>query len=286
MKITEINLRDPFILPHEGRYYLYGSTNWGDDKLFLCYISDDLKEWSEPVICFRGFDGFWGDRDFWAPEVHKYNGKFYMFATFYVEDKSRCRGVNVLVADRPEGPYVPNGEPITPADWMCLDGTLYVENGIPYMVFCHEWAQVKNGEMCLVQLSEDLTRTVSEPKLLFKAADPEWVPKNDNGDYVTDGPFLYNTQDGKLIMLWSTFGNGGYAEAVAVSDDGTINGKWNHCALPLSASNGGHGMLFKDFGGKLYFTMHAPNDPRGAERVCLFEMEEIPKEPYLRFKEV
>ena len=284
MKISEINLRDPFILPHEGKYYLYGSTNWGEDKLFLCHISDDLKEWSEPVTCFKGFDGFWGDRDFWAPEVHKYNGKFYMFATFYVEDKSRGRGVNVLVADRPEGPYVPNGEPITPADWMCLDGTLYVEKGVPYMIFCHEWVQVKNGEMCLVQLSEDLTRAVSEPKLLFKAADPEWVPKNDNGVYVTDGPFLYNTQDGKLIMLWSTFGKGGYAEAVAVSEDGTINGKWKHCALPLSASNGGHGMLFKSFDGKLYFTMHAPNNPRGAERVCLFEMEEIPEEPYLRFK--
>ena len=48
--------------------------------------------------------------------------------------------------------------------------------------------------------------------------------------------------------------------------------------------DGGHGMIFKDFGGKLLFTMHYPNTPYGAERAKIMEIEEIPDEPYLKIK--
>ena len=53
-------------------------------------------------------------------------------------------------ADRPEGPFAPiSGGPVTPPEWECLDGTLYLSGeGRPYLVFCHEWLQVENGEMC------------------------------------------------------------------------------------------------------------------------------------------
>lgn len=56
-------------------------------------------------------------------------------------------------------PFVPLSDgPVTPADWECLDGTLYVAaDGTPYLVFCHEWLQVKDGEMCAMPLTPDLT---------------------------------------------------------------------------------------------------------------------------------
>jgi hypothetical protein len=28
---------------------------------------------------------------------------------------------------------------------MALDGTLWVEDGVPYMIFCHEWIQITDG---------------------------------------------------------------------------------------------------------------------------------------------
>ena len=32
---------------------------------------------------------------------------------------------------------------VTPHEWCCLDGSLYVDDdGTPWMVFCHEWQQV------------------------------------------------------------------------------------------------------------------------------------------------
>ena len=62
-------------------------------------------------------------------------------------------------------PFVPLSDgPVTPADWECLDGTLYVAaNGTPYLVFCHEWLQVKDGEMCAMPLTPDLTAAAGEP---------------------------------------------------------------------------------------------------------------------------
>ena len=285
MKANEINIRDPFILLDEGKYYMYGSRGnelWGECTGLDVYISDDLVEWSEPQVAFEKHDGFWADRNFWAPEVHKYNGKYYMLATF--KSPSRMRGTQILVSDSPTGPFMPHSDgPVTPEEWSCLDGTLYVENDIPYMIFCHEWTQVVDGEMCLVQLTEDMKAPVGEPRILFRASElPCGSNKRYNG-YITDGPFLYRSRNGKLIMIWSSFDANGYIEAVAVSDNGSINGNWILCEMPLSAENGGHGMLFKDKDGNLNFTMHSPNTPRCAERVRIFSIREIDEAPYLEF---
>ena len=284
MKANEINIRDPFILLEGGKYYMYGSRGyelWGKCTGLDVYVSDDLYEWSEPVVAFERFDGFWADRNYWAPEVHKYNGAYYMLASF--KSDSRMRGTQILKADSPIGPFVPHSDgPVTPPEWSCLDGTLYVEDGIPYMIFCHEWTQIRDGEMCIVRLTDDLKAPIGEPRVLFKASElPCGSDKCHNG-FVTDGPFLYKMENGRLIMIWSSFDEKGYIEAVATSENGSVNGKWILCEKPLSAENGGHGMLFKDISGKLYFTMHSPNK-KLAERVRIFGVHEIEESPFLAF---
>lgn len=149
------------------------------------------------------------------------------------------------------------------------------------MIFCHEWTQVTDGEMCILRLSDDLKKPVGQPKVLFKASEPEWASSKKHGGFITDGPFLHKCADGRLIMIWSGFDKNGYVEAVAYSKDGTVNGEWAHCEKTMSAVNGGHGMIFKSFDGKLNFVMHYPNEPYGAERARITEIKEIPEEPYL-----
>lgn len=283
MKLTEIHMRDPFILPFDGKYYLFGTSgkySWEGCGGFFCHISDDLINWSEPILCFEPPKKFWANENFWAPEVYYYKGKFYMFASFKAE--GHMRAVQILVSDRPEGPYSIWSCPLTPNDWMCLDGTLYVENEVPYMVFCHEWMQIKDGEMCVTQLSDNLKNQIGQPSILFKASQTEWSSTKLHGGYITDGPFMYKHSNGMLLMIWSSFDENGYVEAVAYSKVGNINGKWQHCKTPLSSVNGGHGMIFRTFEGKLFFTMHCPNLPSGVERPTLYEIKEIDEEPYLR----
>jgi len=269
MKLNEINIRDPFILPFDGKYYMYGSrvshpnedSPWGTQTGFDVYVSEDLENWSSPKSVFEKIDSFWGENCFWAPEVHIYNGKFYMLATFKAANK--CRATHILVSDTPDGTFRPlSDHPVTPPQWECLDGTLYIDkHGIPHLVFCHEWLQIDDGTVCEVALSSDLSEPISQPRVLFRASDypgVRSVSKKKNA-YVTDGPFMYRTQAGKLFCLWSTASHTGYCELIAESDNGDIDGNWAVSPVPLSAQDGGHGMLFQAYTGKTLFVMHQPN---------------------------
>ena len=265
MKRTDINIRDPFVLVHEGAYYLYGTrgeTCWGPADGFDVYVSRDLEDWDGPFVCFHNDGSFWADRNYWAPEVYFYQGAFYMFASFKHPDVHR--GTAILRAESPMGPFVLYSDGcVTPKDWECLDGTLYVsKEGKPYMVFCHEWVQAGDGEVNAIPLTDDLRAAAGEPRLLFHASDASWcqVKHHSSGvsGCVTDGPFLWRTADGTLLCLWASFSEGGYTEAVAVSDNGEIDGHFTQVE-PLFMDDGGHGMVFRGLDGQLYLTLHSPN---------------------------
>lgn len=299
MHLDEIHIRDPFVLRVEttGEYWLFGSTDeniWsGPATGFDTYRSNDLVTWDGPFPAFRPAADFWSHTQYWAPEVHEYDGAFYMFATFTAE--GHRRGTQILRAERPEGPYEPWSDgPVTPREWECLDGTLHiekhghVEDGTPYLVFCHEWKDVGDGEIHAVRLSEDLQATIGEPRLLFRASDAPWarcIPRPEFSEvFVTDGPSMHRASDGRLLMLWSSFGDSGYAMGVATSTTGSITGPWVQSQLPLWPADGGHGMIFTDAEGALQLTLHTPNRTPD-ERAHFFPLEETPDGLRLRTPE-
>ena len=265
MKTDEINIRDPFVLVHGGKYYLYGTrggTCWGPADGFDVYVGQDLKNWEGLIVCFHNDGSFWADRNYWAPEVHCVNGAFYMFASF--KSDSRRRGTAILRALSPLGPFEPWSEgPVTPEDWECLDGTFYASpDGTPYMVFCHEWVQAGDGEIHAMKLTKDLRAPAGEPFLLFRASEAPWCRQVHHSSgldgYVTDGPFLWRKEDGTLLCLWSGFSETGYAQGLAVSDNGDIDGHFTQLP-PLFPEDGGHGMLFRTLEGELLLALHSPN---------------------------
>ena len=288
MKTEEIYIRDPFLFPDrtEGWYYLFGTTdpNWGNGlrQGFHYFKSRDLNEWTGPLPAFEPPRGFWGTTNFWAPEVHRFNGRFYMLASF--KANQRYRGTQILVSDSVAGPYVPLTDgPMTPPDWECLDGTFHVDRqGHPWMVFCHEWVQVHNGAMYALRLSPDLKRPAGRPVFLFNASEapwgrrPEWPNEGSPyrfPTYVTDGPFLHRVASGVLLMLWSSFGMRGYAVGMARSETDDVTGPWRQMAEPLWTHDGGHGMVFQAFDGRLFLTFHTPNHTPN-ERPLFVEIEE------------
>ncbi len=260
MKNQDINIRDPFVLVHEGKYYMYGTRakNFGcKTGGFDVYEGNDLEEWSDPVQVFDSRKYGMNTEVNWAPEVHFVNGKFYLFATFTKPDG--LRGTYILVSESPVGEFKPHSiGSITPDGWECLDGTFYEENGKLYCIFCHEHTQILNGTVCYVEISEDLTHAVSKPVELFDGESFLKHKATEKEHNVTDGPFMYRTSEGELLMVWSTVDNGTYLQCVAESDNGSITGKWSHLA-PLFTDNGGHGMLFRSFEGDLKLTLHCPN---------------------------
>ncbi|MDE6529005.1 MAG: glycoside hydrolase family 43 protein, partial [Muribaculaceae bacterium] len=253
------------------------------------FKSRDLKTWSEPVQVLEIPADNWATGTIWAPEMHEIDGRFYLFAT--VNDsitwkapqngrKFEQRGTQIFVADSPMGPFEALGEklPVTPMGQMCLDGTFYRENGRNYMVYCHEWVEISDGTVEMIELDSEL-KAVSQPVRLFCGSAPAWSSGWLSGNdmcYVTDGVFLYKSpRSGNLYMIWSSMSGDNYALGVARSKTGLITGPWIQDPEPVFSRNGGHGMIFTDFNGDVKVALHHPNNPEGAERMRLFEIEEI-----------
>lgn len=270
--LGDIHMRDPFLLTlPDNTYRLYGTTDpnpWvGPGTGFDAYRSDDLENWDGPHSVFKADPQFSGSTQFWAPEVHPWNDAWYMFATF--ADSAGHRGTHVLRAGTPDGPFQPISQsPITPPDWMCLDGTLFVDDtGTPWLVFCREWLEVTVGQIWAVALTDDLRERIGDPVLLFRANEAPWtVPLSltesnglSDGAYVTDGPFLYRTPEA-LIMLWSSRSRTGYAVGVARATGGLMSGPWEHDIAPIWDLDGGHAMIGRMPEGGELLVLHAPNN--------------------------
>ncbi len=77
-----ILLADPTIFYNNGVYYLYGTGSGQYSDGFISYTSADLKTWNgsdgiKDGYALRKGDAY-GDAKFWAPQVFKYNNKFYI----------------------------------------------------------------------------------------------------------------------------------------------------------------------------------------------------------------
>lgn len=270
MKTNEVNIRDPFVLTHDGKYYLFGTRSrscWGLADGFDCYVSTDMENWEGPIEVFHRPEGFFADRAYWAPECIYYNGVFYLITTFGAED--RKKGIYTLKSDSPTGPFQPFGLRLTPEDWSCIDGTVYFEGNTPWLFFSHSFEDSPHGDMCMIRLSADLSRSEGKPVKLFSACEASWAKPipfaktefgMDGNVYFTDGPYITELENGKLYMTWSSWSDGGYAVGVAVSDSGLVQGPWRQEQRPIFPANGGHGMMFRDLGQNLIFTLHFPND--------------------------
>lgn len=262
-------LRDPFLLVDNGIYYLYGTEivdDW-DNTNWACYINGSGKlcgEWKKTEHLIYEKPSL-AEKQFWAPEVHKYKDAYYMFCTYYSRLTKR-RGCTILKSISPAGPFteISNGH-VTPQEIDAIDATFYLdEDAQPWIIYVHEWSCTDDniGRMCIAKLSNDLTHIISKPIEIFRADSPSWT-----NEKVTDGCFLRKLASGELIMLWSNFQQNNYCIGIARSTNGKIDGNWVHDDVLIYKKgmvdnyDGGHGMVFTDTDGQLYLCLHSPNEP-------------------------
>ncbi len=104
---------DPFVMRHNGIYYLYVSTKDGSVGIKCC-SSPDLVNWT--------FEGFCSTppltRGAYAPEVYYYNGDFYMYTS------PAGNGHYVLRSTSPTKGF----EPVTDNIGMSIDGSVFIDN--------------------------------------------------------------------------------------------------------------------------------------------------------------
>src|SRR5205823_1739550 len=109
---------DPFAWEHQGQYYAVGTgpleaegeAERVGDRLFPLLCTDDFVTWRPAGRALSRPAGESGDA-FWAPEVAYEGGQFYLYYSAGHDDKNHR--LRVATSDRPEGPYVDTGTPLT-----------------------------------------------------------------------------------------------------------------------------------------------------------------------------
>ena len=270
MKRRDIRIRDPFFLRENGVYYMYLTTG---ERTLSYYRSDDLENWEFGKVVFEIPDDFWAYKDVWAGEVHKYNGKYYLFVSLL--GKNGLRGTQIAVSDKPDGKFVPLVErAVTPLDKSCIDGTLFVNDGKPYLLYSHDWpdnyVEEKGafvGEIWCTELTSDLISAKGDAVRLFKSdevaiskATPDKITweGRDTKRYGSDAPFVQKLSNGGLFLTWSPYLNDHYVVLGAISKSGSVFGPWEHLEQPVFEDDGGHAMFFEDECGRKIMCIHAP----------------------------
>ncbi len=272
------DIGDPFILPAEGRYYLFAT---GGTVGFNVWSSDDLQTFQDKQKALKALP--WAMGDYWAPEVYAYDGKYVMLFSARWKDNGSLR-VGIAFADHPAGPYEePLGGPLFDLGYAVIDASLYVaEDGTPYMFYsrdCSEYVYNGRNESHIygVQLTQDLLHFVGEPVPLIQP-DTDW--EHDGGTWRwNEGPSVLK-HDGRYYLYYSAnfYASREYAVGVAVADSplGPYTKQANNPLLTWTGpddsptiSGPGHNSFFKV--GEQWFTAYHthtyPQNPSGNRRL-------------------
>ena len=173
---------DPYVLKHDGIYYLYGTG--GSDGIKV-YMSKNLAAWTKAQGVRNGYalykDDVWGENSFWAPEVYYINGKFYMYYTSETK-------IAVAESSSPLGPFVQSAEHQNPfhPNINEIDTHLFIDDdGTKYLYF----VRTNNGNIIWgAELNDDL-RSIKENTLTrcITAGSQAWETKQGK---IAEGPFM------------------------------------------------------------------------------------------------
>lgn len=151
-------------------------------------------------------DDLEGGRGYWAPDISYDNGRFYITATYRLNDTGTVYRKQIVVSsERPEGPY---SKPAI-IDEDGIDPSIFHEDGRHYMLL--------NRGARIFELSEDCTRQISEARLLYYGAQKR----------APEGPHLLK-KDG-YYYLFLAEGGTGPGHRISVARSRTLFGNYEPC---------------------------------------------------------
>ncbi|MGB4291577.1 MAG: family 43 glycosylhydrolase [Bacteroidales bacterium] len=118
---------DPTARIFNGKVYLFPSHDIPAPERFLrkdwfcmedyhVFSSSNLTEWTDHGVIVSQYNVNWVDTNsfsMWAPDCVERNGKYYFYFPANVNAKyGKGFTIGVAIADKPEGPYIPQPEPI------------------------------------------------------------------------------------------------------------------------------------------------------------------------------
>jgi beta-xylosidase len=269
------HIGDPFVLLEGDTYYLYATSS---EKGFNVWKSNDLLKWESLGLCYE--NSKFGISNFWAPEVIKKDGKFYILFTSRDKELNSLR-LSVAISDKPYGPFIDiKDRPIFDFGYAIIDGTFFKDDdGKYYLYFVKDCCDnIINGEhisqIFVAGLKDDLISLETEPVLVSTPSGYKEL-KNGKDWHWNEGPFV-TKHNGKYYLSYSFNGYFDKEYSVAYSIANSPFGPFEKQGAILEYIEGitsgpGHNMYFYDKSGQLKTAFHIHSDilvPDGNRRVC------------------
>lgn len=206
-------LADPSCIKDtDGTYYMY-VTSPG----YPCFSSKNLYDWKYEGKVFENpgeekTHVKWAKKNFWAPEVIRFNGKYYLNYTASKNANSPKR-IGLAVADKPTGPFVDVADTAffthSEAQGSIDSHIFFDDDGRIYMYYSKAMSEnyvpeigKQRSEICVVELASDLlSGAITDPKVV-SVPEQSWEFKPDREYYWNEGAVLLK-HDGQYYLMYS-----------------------------------------------------------------------------------
>lgn len=226
-------MADPAVHVFNGRLYIYPShdresnipeNDNGDHFDMRDYQVFSMDDIDGPVtdhgVVLDVKDIAWAGRQLWDCDVACRNGKYYMY--FPLKDKNDIFRIGVAIGDKPEGPFVPQENPIKGS--YSIDPAIFQDGEDYYMYFGGLWggqlqryrnnkalecARLPEGDepaLCpkIVKLSNDMLGFAEEPRdILIIDETGKPLTAGDTRRRFFEASWMHRYQ-GKYYYSWST----------------------------------------------------------------------------------
>lgn len=246
---SQLPLADPYILTDGDYYYAYGTSS---DNGIVYYSSTDLVNWVYGGLALNK-NNTNETKWFWAPEVYKFNDKYYMYY-------SANSHLYAAVSDSPSGPFYQTGTYLLASvigSEECIDGSMFQDDNGTLWFYFVRWAS--DGERIYsIKMSDPLTPIKSSMRECLHV-DSDWeriwpqvvegpfVIKNDGTYYLTYSANSYESKDYAVGYATSIYPNASWAKY----DGNPILRRWKGLV------GVGHHSFFRDKSNKLRIVYHA-----------------------------
>lgn len=200
-KNNYIGQADPYIIEHEGKYYIYTT---GDDGLYGYSCDTLLGDWNfeGQIFTLEGRDHFW------APSVIYLDGKFYMYFSFeYYEDTPDQGGhhqaMHVAVSDNPMGPFTLGGQIAHP---FSIDSHIVKTDAGLFLFYSpNTFEGERIGTHIVVQKMKDPYTLEGEPTVVLLASIDEEIFKRNRYKegqhwHTLEGAFWFQEGEWQYLM--------------------------------------------------------------------------------------
>lgn len=243
------NSADPFVLLHDGVYYLYATSS---DSGFKVFSSSDMSSWKDEGWALKAEDS-WGNKWFWAPEIIVKDGIFYMY---YSVEEHLC----VATSDSPLGPFKQEVKEPFHTNIKEIDGHVFLDDDGKYYIYFvrfdngnNIWGAGLNDDMSSIK-QDTLVRLLTPTKDWEKSMYP-----------VVEGPYILK-HEGIYYLTYSGdhYQSPGYGVGYAISAS-PLGQFVKHKNNPIMQSNtivhgsGHHSFVRSQDGTELFMVYHIHN---------------------------